>query len=191
MSPRAAGLIGVGVLLLALIGEPARELLRWDRTGILSGELWRLVTGHFVHLDFPHALWNLAGALLVYHVFASTWSRGEWLIVLLVAVIGIDTGLWWRSPPLDWYVGLSGVLHALAAAGLVPALLARPDGRAEPVAWVVAILGTVKLLYEQYAGALPIVDARVITTVHLDGVASGLLCGIVLYSIRRSKLARA
>ena len=41
------------ILGLALAGEAPRELLRWDRAGIADFELWRLVSGHFVHLDNP------------------------------------------------------------------------------------------------------------------------------------------
>jgi rhombotail lipoprotein len=37
-------------LLLACAGEPAAAGLGWDRAAILQGELWRLWSGHLVHL---------------------------------------------------------------------------------------------------------------------------------------------
>ena len=37
-------------VLLALTGDWGRELFRYDRLAIAGGELWRLVSGHFVHL---------------------------------------------------------------------------------------------------------------------------------------------
>ena len=184
------GVASLGILALANLGDPAREILRWDRHAIFAGEYWRLLTGHLVHLSLSHAVWNLVGAVFLYAVFRHVWSLREWLVVMAIAIIGIDIGLWWRMPPLEWYVGLSAVLHATAAAALVPSLLARPLFRADPLAWCIALLGGTKLLYESLVGALPFVEVGVITTVHRDGAAAGLLCGVGLYLIRRAKAAR-
>ena len=65
--------IGAVLLALAWWGEPLRGLLRWDRAALSAGEAWRLVTGHFVHLDLEHALLNVAGLVLVAWLFASAW----------------------------------------------------------------------------------------------------------------------
>lgn len=182
-------IVSVGVLALAAFGDAARHSLRWDRHAVLAGEYWRLLTGHLIHLSLSHAVWNLAGAVFLYAVFRHIWSLREWIVVMAVALLGINIGLWWRTPLLDWYVGLSGVLHAVAAAALVPSLLARPLFRADPIAWCVALLGGAKLLYESMVGALPFIDEGVIITVHRDGAAAGLLCGTGLYLIRRAKSA--
>ena len=40
------GAILVVALLIALGGDAGRELLRYDRDAIGSGELWRLISGH-------------------------------------------------------------------------------------------------------------------------------------------------
>ena len=37
----------------------APEAWVFDRTAIGQGEVWRLVTGHWVHSDFEHALWDI------------------------------------------------------------------------------------------------------------------------------------
>ncbi len=35
----------------------AGSSLQYDRTAIASGELWRIITGHWVHWSFDHFLW--------------------------------------------------------------------------------------------------------------------------------------
>jgi len=36
---------------------------------------------------------------------------------VLSGALGISSALWWLSPRVSWYVGASGVLHAVMAAG--------------------------------------------------------------------------
>ena len=43
----------------------APEAWIYDRVAIGGGEVWRLVTGHWVHTDSWHALWNIAALLLL------------------------------------------------------------------------------------------------------------------------------
>ena len=43
--------IAVLIVLAAIGGEPARLAYRYQRSAVLDGEVWHLVTGHFVHLD--------------------------------------------------------------------------------------------------------------------------------------------
>jgi len=39
------------VTLIALIGSDANHWLRFDRDALLNGEVWRLISGHFAHLN--------------------------------------------------------------------------------------------------------------------------------------------
>ncbi|MCU7812765.1 MAG: hypothetical protein KZQ77_16290, partial [Candidatus Thiodiazotropha sp. (ex Notomyrtea botanica)] len=43
-----------------LILGAAPEIWVFDRAAIGKGEVWRLVTGHWVHSDFEHALWDIS-----------------------------------------------------------------------------------------------------------------------------------
>jgi membrane associated rhomboid family serine protease len=53
-------LLGACALLLlpVLAGDAGRAALRYDRVGLADGQLWRLLTGHFVHLGLEHAALN-------------------------------------------------------------------------------------------------------------------------------------
>lgn len=89
--------------------------LRYDRTALESGQWWRAVTGHMVHLNAPHLLFNLFGLLLVCELL---WRDFPWrhaCALLFFSAMGISGLLWFFHPELAWYAGLSGMLHSLWA----------------------------------------------------------------------------
>lgn len=164
-------LAGCAVLLLpTLAGDAGREALRYDRTGMAAGEWWRLLTGHFVHLDFDHAALNSLGLVLMWALFARDYRPFHWLAILVGAVAAIDAGLWLRDSTVAWYVGSSGALHGIMAAGTLAHLR-----RGDLDGWILAVAIVVKLAYEQTAGALPFTDshAGVIVDAHLYGTLGG------------------
>jgi rhomboid family GlyGly-CTERM serine protease len=158
--------------LLALSGESGRELLRYDRDAIGAGEVWRLASGHFVHLGFSHLVWNGAGLLLIWYLVGAFLRTGQWLLVTLISIVGMDVGFWLLQPQLEWYVGLSGLQHGLLLAGIVAGYHER---RVEMVVLGVAIAA--KLVYEHLVGPLPGSEASsggaVITAAHLYGAIGG------------------
>ena len=70
----------------SLLPNAIRELLRFDRGGIAAGELWRLLTGHFVHLGVSHTLLNLAGLLLVWVLVGAACTWRQWLLVMAASM---------------------------------------------------------------------------------------------------------
>src|SRR5690606_30285485 len=62
-------------ILLAVLIQAAdsavAELLRYEREAIFAGQLWRLLTGHLVHLSWTHLLLNILGLLFLCFGFAS------------------------------------------------------------------------------------------------------------------------
>jgi len=158
------------VLLLPLLtGDAGREALRYDRVGLANGQLWRLLTGHFVHLSLEHAALNSLGLVLMWALFARDYTPRQWLSILLGAILAIDAGLWMRDSTIAWYVGSSGVLHGVMAAGTLAHLRRRDlDG------WVLAAFVILKLGYEQWSGQLPFAEGSVVVVdAHLYGAIGG------------------
>jgi len=183
--PRGFALLLVLALLLSpqLGGDPVRLALRYDRAPIAAGQWWRLVTGHFVHLDLHHALLNSAGAVLMWALFARDYTAWKWCLILFASVVGIDAGFWWRDPGLEWYVGCSGVLHGVMAAGTIAHLRRRdPDG------WLLLGFLVLKLGFEQTHGPLPFAGGGVAVVVdaHLYGALAGGLCALGMRLRRES-----
>src|SRR3982074_1911232 len=158
------------LLLPVLAGDAGREALRYDRTALAAGQWWRLLTAHFVHLDFDHAALNSLGLVLMWALFARDYRPVHWLAILVGSIAAIDAGLWLRDSTVAWYVGSSGALHGIMAAGTLAHLRRRDlDG------WILAAFIVVKLAYEQSAGALPFTDrhAGVVVDAHLFGTLAG------------------
>ena len=173
--------VSVVVVLLEFGGDPVREALAYTRSDVAAGELWRLVTNHFVHLGWSHMWINLAGlalvAWLVGHVF--DWLR--WLAVAGIVALTIATGFWFLYPELDWYVGLSGLEHGLLVGGLYSGIRARDKESIILLCFVLA-----KLAWEQISGGpLPGSEATsggsVIVNAHLYGTIGGAMAGALFW----------
>ena len=178
------GLVLLLALALMLAGDSGREWLRFERAGIASGEAWRLLSGHFVHLGISHTILNLAGLVLVWLLVGRAYGCREWLWIIAGSIAAIDLGLWFGAPQLEWYVGLSGLLHGMLAAGILDGLA---DRSAE--ARILAVVVAGKLAYEQFAGPLPGSEATsggaVIVDAHLYGVIGGAVVAAALIRVRR------
>jgi rhomboid family GlyGly-CTERM serine protease len=171
-------LLGACALLIALTvaGERTRMLLRYDRAALAAGQLWRLLTAHFVHLDLHHVLLNCLGLALVWALFARDYSPRQWTVITLASIAAIDAGLWLWDSTLEWYVGSSGALHGIMAAGA----LARVR-RGEAEGWVLAAFLAGKLAWNYWLGALPVsAGLPVVTQAHFYGVAGGLAAAAFL-----------
>ncbi len=175
------------VVLLAMLGEPARILLRYQRDALLDQhEYWRLLTGHLVHGSWQHAWLNLAGLASIVALFRGLYSPMQWLCIAVVSGIGIDLGLVLLMPQLQWYVGLSGVLHGLLAAGA----LRWWHVEHWLLAAALSLMLVGKLIWEQWQGALPLSgDLNVIVNAHLYGAGSGLLAGACIWLYARTPQA--
>lgn len=168
-----AAIVALG-LAVAAGGERFRAALRYDRAGIDAAEYYRLVSGHFAHLGWSHFALNAAGLVLVWLLVGTAYTMLQWLFVVALVLIAIDAGFWLLMPGLDWYVGLSGLLHGLLTAGAVGSIARR---RSESLV-ILAVLAA-KLGYEILAGPLPgtsmAAGGAVVTQAHLFGALGGLV----------------
>ena len=109
-----------------------------------AAELWRLLSGHFVHLGWAHCLLNAGGLLALAAILPAPLRSGA-AALLLGGAIGI--ALFAALPDLQRYAGFSGINYGLATLALLPrcrgeavavlllaALVARPPGNGWPTA---------------------------------------------------------
>ena len=172
-------------LVIAAGGDELRELVRYDRHALESGEYWRLISGHLVHLGFGHLWPNLAALAIIGLLFEDVFGNADWLRIGFAAAAAIDLGLYVLDPSVLWYVGLSGVLHGYVAAGALALLL-----RLQMLGAVLAIGLGGKLLFEQLVGPVPFtaesVGGPVVVAAHLYGSIGALLAETALQLARRS-----
>jgi rhomboid family GlyGly-CTERM serine protease len=179
-------LVFAALLLPLLLPDPLQAALRYDRAALAAGEWWRLISAHVVHLGARHALLNAAAAGVLVLLFGAALSRWDWALTVVLSMLVLDAGLWFLSPRIEWYVGASGVLHGVIAAGAL-ALLRLRDWRG---ALLLALL-VGKLLFEQLtAGDLGFVAGLpVVVDAHLYGASGGALAFIGAYFVRKRALS--
>ncbi len=150
------------------------DVWRYDRLRVEQGDWWLLLTGHLVHLNWPHWALNMAGLGIVAFFFSAYGSVKQWLMVILVSAILIGTGVTVWNTDIRYYVGLSGVLNGMFIFGALCEI------RYYPLSGYVLLLGLIgKLLWEHFYGAMPgseaLIGGKVLTSAHLYGAVGGLI----------------
>ncbi|MFT6904138.1 MAG: rhomboid family GlyGly-CTERM serine protease [Oleiphilaceae bacterium] len=167
------------LLITTIFASLMNPLLRFDRGDIYEGEIWRLITGHFVHLGIYHALMNIIGLLLIPSIFPAAIDNKNLPKAILFIAVSISLALLTCSPQLDWYLGFSGVLHGLFAFCIVLHLSSKMS-----IDWLILGALTFKVIYEQ----LPDYDANylkdyihapVAVDAHLYGTLAGIIWGLL------------
>lgn len=155
-------------------GDLSQEWMRWDRAELAKFEWWRLWTGHLIHASWPHVGLNAFGLLLVAWLFPepiSAWWHGLRFLWLGLAS---SVMMWFWVPDLDWYVGMSGVLHGSFVIGLW--WLFREGDR---LAFVLLLLLVAKLVVEHFHGPVTsdadMVGVPVLTQAHSFGALSACI----------------
>ncbi len=174
--PLVISLIAVAIVSAS---ESGFLLLRYDRTEIINGAAWRLLTAHLSHLGWPHLFMNLSGLWLIWILYGSCMTTSGWLWLLIINQMAISLALLVLNPELMWYVGLSGVLHGMFSCGIICRL--RQGERSE---WILMSLLVTKLIWEQLEGSLPgsasLAGGPVIVDAHLYGAIAGIFFALFM-----------
>ncbi len=136
-------LFALPAVLVAFAATRHGELLL-ARDALADGELWRLWTGHWVHLSASHLLWNL-GVLVIAGAGLDRLRPGLlWRHTLIVAPF-LSCAILVLEPGLQSYGGLSGLATSVVV------MLALENFRASgPARWL-------------WGGALALVAAKITT----------------------------
>jgi rhomboid family GlyGly-CTERM serine protease len=173
--------IGISILVM-MTGDFGKEALRYDRVWIGQGESWRLISGHFAHLGWSHLALNSAGLLLVWFLIGGAYTLRTWVLIVSATLATMDIGFWFLNPELYWYVGMSGLLHGLLAAGIVTRLR-----KIDAETAILLLLLVAKISWEQFSGPVPGSESTsggpVVVDAHLYGALGGIL-GALLAGIR-------
>lgn len=174
-SGRSALWVVAGLLVLTLVLQAlppaAHDALRYHRASVLEGELWRLFSGHLIHLGWTHWMLNAMGLTLCIALSDRPIEPG-WMLRRLVALgLGVSLMLLVLDPRVRHYVGLSGVLYGLLVLVLWP--------QVRRGVWVaIAALGLVLgwMAWQVVSGPLASKEAMIggyiVAWAHVYGVAS-------------------
>lgn len=162
--------VAIATLLWFVFGAVPEPLV-FDRSAIAAGEVWRLITGHWVHSDAGHALWDI-GALAIVGGLLEPQGRWRMITVALAGMLAVDACLWWFMPALDRYCGLSGLLNAMFMVAIVDLWRAYRH----PVYVLAGFIWGVKLALEIVLGTSLVVSTAwpTVTQSHLAGGLGGI-----------------
>ena len=172
----AAAVVLLGFL--QALPQAWHAVLRYDRDAVLQGELWRLWTGHLIHLGWVHWALNACGLVLCCVLADAPPAPRTLLWWVFVLSLGISVLFLLLVPHLAHYVGLSGVLYGLFVLALWPGV-----HRVDPVsiAALCAIIGW--LGWQWIDGPAPsemkLIGGNIIVQAHGFGVA----CALVMLAV--------
>jgi rhomboid family GlyGly-CTERM serine protease len=161
--------VAVIIPLMALLQAIGPEYFRYQRDWISTGEIWRIVTAHWVHVGWLHLFLNGLGLVICVILTKPGWSIRRWLISSLAMAIGISIMLTLYNPEVSDYAGYSGVLYGLY---VLAAINLFSSDRLVASLIIAAIV--IKVLMEQFNfydfNTGDIIGAHVVVDAHLYGL---------------------
>ncbi|OFI35389.1 rhombosortase [Alteromonas lipolytica] len=169
-------ILAVVCIALYLVGEPATDLLAYDRYALESMETWRLISGNLVHTNGYHLLLNLVGLLLLWALHGEHYRPITFLKIFVWCSLGTSLSIYLFSPQLIWYVGLSGALHGIFVWGACMDILNKMRS-----GWLLLGGLVVKIVLEQTQGSSAEVASLIDASVAIDAHLYGAICGALLF----------
>lgn len=165
-------LLSLLAILLYWIAGAAPEHLVYSRAAIEQHELWSLISGHWVHSDRQHALWNIAALLILGSLFEQVMKQ-RLFCELLIASLMLSLWMGIFMPEMQAYCGLSGILNSL----LVSGSMALWQQYRSPALLLIPLLALLKSLIElhQHQAIFTHTAWPSVPEAHLVGMAIGLL----------------
>lgn len=165
--------VALGFIALLVYARDWTPVWAYQREAILDGAFWLLFSGQLAHIDAPHLGFNVAGLALLWLLFGDALGLRHGTALVLAALLGVGVGLLWGLPTLEWYAGLSGMLHGVAVGGALLAL------RQAPLTSALVLSGALgKLIWEQAFGPTTAHNFNVVIEAHAIGAGIGFAYGL-------------
>ena len=184
--PWVTGTLASLLVILQVISSGLFEHLIYDRAAIASGEIWRLATGHLVHLDWNHLALNAAAFVGLGYLIETDGHKGRHnlLTVSAAGVATISAALYLLSPATALYAGISGVLN-----GLFALVCLQFFASTRSWIWIALLAGSIaKIAWESAFG--PAFSAALAWPPEPIAHFAGLLAGAVVYATHAWKRAK-
>ena len=166
------------ITLMALLQAIGPEYFRYERDWTSTGEIWRNVTAHWVHVGWLHLLLNALGLVICVSLTNPGWSIRRWLTISITVAIGISIMLTLFNPEVSDYAGYSGVLYGL----YVLAAISLFSGDRLIAGLVIAAI-VIKVFMEQFQfydfNTGNIIGARVVVDAHLYGLLMAIAIALI------------
>lgn len=177
------------IAVLVFQQDQAANWLEYDRQAIMAGQLWRLITSHWVHWSASHLFWDL----LLFGITGSLIeknSRPVFIGIIILSSLFISCFVWFGQPQMMSYRGLSGLDSALfvfLSGWLTISGLKRKDTADVILSGFLFLFFAGKITYEAITGHSGFVDSAnlfiPVPSAHLIGAIAGIIV-LLLIEIR-------
>ncbi|MFT4654417.1 MAG: rhomboid family GlyGly-CTERM serine protease [Patiriisocius sp.] len=165
------------------------SVLAFHREQAIAGNWWQWISAHFMHNNFIHYGVNMIGLVLLWLLHGEYASVKSFSLNFVLMSVSISLCIYFLSPSLIWYVGMSGVLHGLLAWGVaIDIYLKRKTG------YLLFVGLVIKLVDEQFFASssfmASLIEVGVAIDAHLYGAIIGLFLGVFSVLCRISAAAK-
>lgn len=188
MRAPASTLLALAALVLDYAPAGLGDLMAYDRLALLSGQLWRLWSGHLVHFSARHAITDAAALFLIGAVLEPLLGTRRLCLALGWGAALIGLALLLGLPELTHYRGLSGLDVMMAVMALCTLWQHRTLPRYRVAA--LAALLVFKTASEALGITLGSSSLPMGITVMWQAHALGAACGVLETLFHRRSLVR-
>ncbi len=182
--PYLSMLMGIFALILFIFYDPGSSF-QYDSTAIASGELWRIITGHWVHWSFDHFLWCVI-TFVALGAICERQNRPGFILSVSLSAIVIPVFCWFADPAMHFYRGLSGLcstIFVVAFIQMVQKAVSDKDLLGVILPTLAGCFFIAKTLFEFITGQALFVQSTTLFTpvpmAHLAGALVGVIIAIV------------
>jgi rhomboid family GlyGly-CTERM serine protease len=180
MNRRAAQIALPALICLLAMALPDTVLkgLEYQRAAILSGQFWRLLSGHCVHFSPRHAALNAVALAILAYALEQRGAARALLTRLTLTSVGISLTLLLCVPGMTTYRGASALALAMVGMLLRALWLQQPHWRPRLV--LIALLLAAKILADALGLWPNLAGLPAGVQVAWQAHAAGLLLGLFL-----------
>jgi len=172
--------------IIILIAQFFQSDLVFYRENINTGQWWRVISGNFVHSNYPHLFMNLAGLWILGLLFIDSLPLKTFLTSILLLSLSVGFGLYFFDLNLQKYYGFSGILYGLFLVGASTAMFKKDYLTGIAVAIVIIAKIIWDLLNGGSTSSADLIGIPVAVHAHLYGALGAITISSVLYILNRS-----
>jgi rhomboid family GlyGly-CTERM serine protease len=166
------------IILLCASVHGAWPAFRYDASLPWAWRWASALTAQFNHLSWYHWGLNAVGLLLLCWGFAGWWTPRRALVYFAGSLFGVALGVL-TNPAIHWYVGLSGALYGLLAAGCIDRITRRNTTLRQRLPAIGVLLAVAIKLWidsrwpELFSADTAVLGGPVLPIAHVYGATSG------------------